>query len=96
MFYGQTDKKYSNPTIEELTTRGVGIMHVAVVTEVETDDAGNVTAYTIMHGRNKKHPASRSGGNCECGGSTAKQHVKHPFGNWNQSWVAMAQIETPL
>ena len=96
MFYGQTDKQYSNPSIDELTTRGVGIMHIAVVTKVEKDDAGNVTKYTIMHGRNTKYTASRTGGNCDCGGSTAKQHVKFPFGNWNQPWVAMANIETPL
>ena len=96
MFYGQTDKQYSNPSIDELTTRGVGIMHIAVVTKVEKDDAGNVTKYTIMHGRNTKYTASRTGGNCDCGGSTAKQHVKFPFGNWNQAWVAMANIETPL
>ena len=96
MFYGQTDKQYSNPSIDELTTRGVGIMHIAVVTKVEKDDAGNVTKYTIMHGRNTKYTASRTGGNCDCGGSTAKQHAKFPFGNWNQPWVAMANIETPL
>lgn len=96
MFYGQTDKQYNNPGIEQLTTRGVGIMHVAVVTKVEQDDAGNVAKYTIMHGRNTKYTASRTGGNCDCGGSTAKQHAKFPFGNWNQPWVAMANIETPL
>lgn len=96
MFYGQTDKQYNNPSIDELTTRGVGIMHIAVVTKVETDDAGKVTKYTIMHGRNTKYTASRTGGNCDCGGSTAKQHAKFPFGNWNQPWVAMANIETPL
>lgn len=99
MFYGQTDKKYDNPTIEQLTTRGVGIMHVAVVTSVETDDAGNVTAYTIMHGRNKRHHASRTGGNCDCpekGRSLPRKHAKYPFGNWNQSWVAVANMETPV
>lgn len=95
MFYGQTDKQYNNPSIDELTTRGVGIMHVAVVTKVEQDDAGKVTKYTIMHGRNTKYTASRTSGNCDCGGSTAKQHAKFPFGNWNQPWVAMANIETP-
>lgn len=97
MFYGQTDKTYNNPTIEQLTTRGVGIMHVAVVTSIETDDAGNLTAYTIMHGRNTKWPASRTGGNCDCPKKGLhKQHVKFPFGNWNQAWVAVANIETPV
>ena len=97
MFYGQTEKTYNNPTIEQLTTRGVGIMHVAVVTSIETDDAGKLTAYTIMHGRNKKWPASRTGGNCDCPKKGLhKQHVKFPFGNWNQAWVAVANIETPV
>jgi hypothetical protein len=97
MFYGQTDKVYSNPTIEQLTTRGAGIMHVAVVTSIETDDAGKLTAYTIMHGRNTKWPASRTGGNCDCPKKGLhKQHVKFPFGNWNQAWVAVADIETPV
>jgi hypothetical protein len=96
MFYGETDKTYNNPTIEQLTSRGVGIMHVAVVTSIETDDAGNLTAYTIMHGRNTKWTASRTGGNCDCPKKGLhKQHVKFPFGNWNQAWVAVANIETP-
>ncbi len=95
MFYGQTDVKYDNPTIEQLITRGKGIMHVAVVTSIETDDAGNLTAYTIMHGRNTKWPASRTGGNCDCPKKGLhRQHEKYPFGNWNQPWVAMANIET--
>jgi len=25
-----------------------------------------------------------------------KQHVKFPFGNYNQQWVAVANIETPV
>ena len=97
MFYGQTDKTYRNPTIEQLTTRGEGIMHVAVVTSIETDDTGNLTAYTIMHGRNKRHHASRTGGNCDCPKKGLhRQHVNFPFGNWNQPWVAVANIETPV
>jgi hypothetical protein len=97
MFYGQTDKIYDNPTIEQLITRGVGIMHVAVVTSIETDDTGNLTAYTIMHGRNKRHHASRTGGNCDCPKKGLhRQHVNFPFGNWNQPWVAVANIETPV
>jgi hypothetical protein len=96
MFYGQTDKTYRNPTIEQLTTRGEGIMHVAVVTSIETDDTGNLTAYTIMHGRNKRHHASRTGGNCDCPKKGLhRQHVNFPYGNWNQAWVAVADIETP-
>lgn len=106
MFYGRTDEKYSNLNIDMLTNPGKfvhdsqtgkgKIMHIAVVTSVVKDEQGNVTKYTIMHGRNKKHPASRSGGNYDGPGNYAKQHAKFPFGNWNQQWVAVAHIETPV
>ena len=102
MFYGRTDEKYTNLNIELLTNPGNfnhdgtkgKIMHVAVVTSVEKDDAGNVMKYTIMHGRNSKYNASRSSGNYD-GPGYDKTFAKFPFGNWNQQWVAMAYIETP-
>jgi hypothetical protein len=104
MFYGRSAETYNNISIEMLTNpgkfihdraTGLGkIMHIAVVTKVEKDDAGNVTRYTIMHGRNSKHNASRTGSNYD-GPGFEKQHAKFPFGNWNQQWVAMAYIETP-
>lgn len=106
VFFGRTDEKYTNLDIDLLTnpdgnfvhSNGKGkIMHVAVVTSVEKDDAGNVTAYTMMHGRNSRHYASRTGGNCDCPKrGLDKQHSKFPFGNWNQQWVAIANIETPV
>lgn len=103
MFFGRTDEQYSNIDIELLTNPGkfvhdgqLGkIMHIAVVTSVEKDEAGNVSKYTIMHGRNSKYPASRSSGNYDGPGGFAKAFAKFPFGNWNQQWVAMAHIETP-
>jgi len=72
------------------------IMHIATVVSVVKDEAGNVIKYTMMHGRNSKYTASPSGGNCDCGGTTAKQHAIFPFGNYNQQWVAIANIETPV
>lgn len=103
MFYSRTDERYGNLTIELLTNPGKfvhdgangKIMHVAVVTSVEKDEAGNVIKYTIMHGRNSRYNASRSSGNWDGPGSFQKQFAKFPFGNWNQQWVAMAHIETP-
>lgn len=101
MFFSNTDQKYSNMNIDLLagpkdgSVKGV-IMHIATVVSVNKDEAGNVIKYTMMHGRNTKYPASPSGGNCDCGGNTAKQHEKFPFGNWNQQWVAIANIETPV
>ncbi|GJM34808.1 MAG: hypothetical protein DHS20C18_38090 [Saprospiraceae bacterium] len=104
MFFGRTDEKYSNMDIELLTNPGKfvhdgskgKIMHVAVVTSVEKDEQGNVTKYTMMHGRNSKYTASRTGCNYDGPGSYKKQFAKFPFGNWNQQWVAMAHIETPV
>lgn len=101
MFFANTDQKYSNMNIDLLAgppsgvPKGV-IMHIATVVSVVKDDAGNVIKYTMMHGRNTKNPASPSGGNCDCGATTGKQHEKFPFGNWNQQWVAVANIETPV
>ena len=104
MFFGRTDEKYNNMDINLLSNPDAfqhdgqkgKIMHIAVVTKVEKDDAGNVVRYTIMHGRNKRHTASRTSGNYDGPGSYATQFAKFPFGNWNQQWVAMAYIETPI
>lgn len=106
MFFGRTDESYSNLTIDMLTNPGVfrhdaatgkgKIYHVATVTKVERDEEGNVVQYTIMHGRNSKHTASRTGGNWETCCETGKMHQKFPFGNHNQQWVAVANIETTV
>lgn len=99
MFFSNTDQRYANMDIDLLAGNGNAkgaIMHIAIVTAVERDPAGNVLKYTMMHGRNTKYPASRSSGNCDCGATTGKQHEKFPFGNWNQQWVAVANIETPV
>lgn len=103
MFFGRTEEKYSKPDINLLTNPGKfvhdgtngKIMHIAVVTEVEKDEAGNVIKYTMMHGRNSKYPASRSAGNYDGPGGYKTAFAKFPFGNWNQQWVAVAQIATP-
>ena len=97
MFYGKPNKKYSNMTIESLTDRdnnytpNGSIMHVAVVTSVRTDEKGNVLDYTIMHGRNTRIHASRSGSKEIQSRNT---HGLPPFGNWSQQWVAIANIAT--
>ena len=103
VFFGRTDEKYSNITIELLTNPGKfvhdgtngKIMHVATVTKVEKDDDGNVISYDMMHGRNSRNFASRTTANYDGPGSYAKQHARFPFGNWNQQLVALAHIETP-
>ncbi len=104
MFFGRTDEKYSNMDIGLLANadkfihdgQNGKIYHVAIVTSVEKDEQGNVAKYTIMHGRNTKYPASRSSGNYDGPGGFGKAFAEFPFGNWNQQWVAMAYIETPV
>lgn len=98
MFYGKSGKKFSNIDIDMLTDRdnnytsNGAIQHIAVVTQVSTDENGNVLDYTIMHGRNSSVHASRSG-------SKAVQSLNTkglpPFGNWKQQLVAIANIATP-
>ncbi|MEM6799885.1 MAG: hypothetical protein AAF696_00700 [Bacteroidota bacterium] len=97
MFFGRPNKKYSNMDIDMLTdrnnnyTKNGAIMHIAVVTSVKTDAEGNVLEYTMMHGRNSRIHASRTG-------SKEKQSKRKPnlppFGNWSQQWVAVANIAT--
>ena len=103
VFFGRTDERYSNITIDKLTNPGKfvhdgtngKIMHVAIVTTVEKDDAGNVVKYDMMHGRNSRNFASRTTANYDGPGGYGKAFAKYPFGNWNQQLVALAHIETP-
>ena len=98
LFYGKSGQVYSNINIDMLTDRknnytsNGAIQHIAIVTAVTTDEKGNVIEYTIMHGRNRRVHASRSG-------SKEVQSVRTkglpPFGNWNQQLVAIAYIATP-
>ncbi|MCB0566647.1 MAG: hypothetical protein KDD01_19940 [Phaeodactylibacter sp.] len=106
MFFARTDEKFSKPDIATLTNADVfqhdqaagkgKIYHVGVVTKVEKDENGNVVRYTLMHGRNSKYTASRTSGNYDGPGGYKKTFAKFPFGNWNQQWVAVANIETPV
>lgn len=91
MFFGQIGKKYNNPSIEQLTTYGSGIMHIGTVVDVEKDEQGNIVAYTMFHARGRGKPASHT-----------RHYLRHPgnpglpaFGNWRQQWVAVAHIDTP-
>lgn len=106
MFFARTEEKFNGPDIGILTNADVfqhdkaagkgKIYHVGVVTKVERDEQGDVLRYTLMHGRNSKHTASRTSGNWDGPGGYGKAFAKFPFGNWNQQWVAVAQIETAV
>ena len=98
MFFGKSNKRYKNMTIEQLTDKdnnytpnGI-IGHIAVVTSVKTDENNNVIEYTMMHGRNPKRHASRTGSKAV---QSKRTKGLPPFGNWSQQWVAVANIVTP-
>ena len=106
MFFARTEEKFNSPDIATLTNADVfqhdkaagkgKIYHVGTVTKVEKDEQGNVVRYTLMHGRNSKYTASRTSGIYDGPGGYGTAFAKFPFGNWNQQWVAVAQIETPV
>ena len=92
MFFGGSGKVYNNLAPEIVTAqRPKGIIeHVGVVTEVKRDDEGQVIGYIMFHGRRPGKHAQRS----------HYHNVKPPklgfpiLGNWEQQWVAVANIFT--
>lgn len=94
MFFGRSNEKYANISIDLIAgtkgKRGV-ISHMGTVTEVKRDEAGNVIGYTLMHGKRTGKTAGR----------TYYHNIEPPrlgypiLGNWNQQWVAVANIMTP-
>lgn len=99
LFFSRPGRRYRQVDIELLTDRNGGytrkgaISHVAIVTAVTRDADGLVTEYTMLHGRNRKLPASRSSSR-----AVQSRFTKGlpPFGNWSQQWVAVARVETLL
>lgn len=94
MFFGRSGERYSNLTIERIAgtpqKRGV-ITHIGVVTEVTYDDVGKVTGYVMMHGRRPGKAAKRSHYH-----KVEPPKIGYPvLGNWQQQWVAIANIMTP-
>ncbi len=93
MFYGYGNryKSYDHKkmTIDTLTTKNIGINHIAVVVSVVEKD-GVLESYKIFHGRNPRHPAGIT--NC------VRYNPRRPdfptYGNWNEPWLAVADILT--
>ncbi len=90
MFYGHGGVTYNDLTIEKITAND-GIEHVGTVTSVTKDKNGKVIQYSLFHGRSNGKPAGRT-----------TYHQLKPYrtqlpayGNWNQQWVAVADIMTP-
>ena len=86
MFYGYAGKDYSNFTAEDLFVRGTGINHVGIVVDVKKDETGQVTNYSIFHGRNPKHPA----GITSYHNLVPTRESYPPLGNGGDEWVAIA------
>ncbi len=92
MFYGQSGKSYTNPTIAEITSSSSGIQHIGVVVEVVKEEAsGQVQSYSLFHGRSTGKIASRTDYHERKPSRTGLP----PFGNWKQHLVAVGYILTP-
>jgi hypothetical protein len=93
MFFGSSGKQYpNNLTVAQLASYNPkGVEHIGVVTKVEKDEQGNVVGYEMFHGRRPGVHAQRS----------FYHNIKPPrlgypvLGNWNQQWLAVANIMTP-
>ena len=93
MFFGSSGKKYPpNLTVDQLASHDPkGIEHIGVVTEVKRDEAGNVTGYVMFHGRRPTVHAQRSHYH-----GLKPPRLGYPIlGNWEQEWLAIANIMTP-
>lgn len=91
MFYGAPGKKYHDTGIEQLSQQG-GIFHVGVVTSVTRDADGNVTQYTLFHGRSTGTTAGRTFYHNIRGPSNLGQPV---LGVGSQEWVGISYLYTP-
>ncbi len=93
LFFGGSGKNYQNMTIDQLccaAPKGI-IEHIGTVTEVTRDDQGNIEGYVMMHGRRPGKAAERSHYH-----NINPPRIGFPvLGNWEQQWVAVANIMTP-
>ncbi|MCI4670600.1 MAG: hypothetical protein MRZ79_20870 [Bacteroidia bacterium] len=87
MFYvsGSVDPK---SIAEEALFKPGGIRHIGVVVDVEKDENGIVTRYTLFHGRTSGKPAAKT-----------NYHTRKPsrstypiYGNGRDHWIGVAQI----
>jgi len=88
MFFGYTERalkyNYQTMTIDTLKASGVGINHVAIVTDVKLDADGRVQSYEMFHGLNKNKVAQIT---------TSYRKSDDPvYGNWGEPWLAVAEV----
>lgn len=89
MFFGRSGNKYNDLNVDRLVD-GI-IFHIGVVTEVHTDDNGDVVGYVMMHGRRPGKHAQRS----HYHKIAPPRAGFPPLGNWDQQWVGVAYVMTP-
>ena len=88
MFFGHTKRalkyNYQTMTIDTLKAQGIGINHVAIVTDVKLDANGRVQSYEMFHGLNKNKVAQIT---------TSYRESDYPvYGNWGEPWLAVAEV----
>ncbi len=91
MFYGAPGAKFNNATADRLCVRG-GIFHVGVVTAVTKDASGNVTQYTLFHGRSTGKTAGRTSYHNVRGPSNLGDPI---LGVGTEEWVGISYLFTP-
>jgi hypothetical protein len=85
MFYGFRGKKIKEPTFEGIFS---GIEHIGMVVEVKTDASGQLSSYTLFHGRTSRNPA----GITDFHRREPSRKAYPPYGNGKQKWVALAEL----
>ncbi len=82
MFYGKAGTKApKRMTVDMLSGSLVG--HVGVVVAVDRTEEGELTSYTLYHGRSSGKAAARS---------IIRTTQNPDFGNWGQPWLAASPI----
>ncbi|MFN0035152.1 MAG: hypothetical protein ACKVUS_08800 [Saprospiraceae bacterium] len=92
MFYGRPGQSFKNMTIERMCGSSGAIFHVGVVTAVEKDAEGNVSKYTLFHGRTTGTFASRTYYHGVDGPSKRGQPI---LGVGSEQWVGISYLFTP-
>lgn len=93
MFFGKSGEVYNDLTLTRVSSDGIDkvISHIGVVTEVRKDEQGKVKGYVMLHGRGDGKIAQRTHYHSLQPAGLGMP----PLGNYNQQWVAIADIRTP-
>ena len=93
MFFGKSGVSYEKGaiTIENMVNSSTRqLQHIGLVTAVQKDEEGQVVGYTMLHDRRSSRLARRSFYH-----SITPPREGFPIlGNWDQQWIAIAQLAT--